>query len=154
MGAFLRDGRRLHQSAVDMPIDFAVRINDLIGIILRDNRDGFFFASGGLEAKTGIGLCRLGYALLTHWSHWVCHERSSRIFGGCSGRFFGDGLRWLLSYCSRRLLLCRLHRFFRSHGGPLFRDRFYRLFRGTRRRLLGDHLNHIVCFLLIVVRKV
>src|SRR5947207_11800429 len=69
MGAFLRDGRRLHQSAVDMPIDFAVRINDLIGIILRDNRDGFFFASGGLEAKTGIGLCRLGYALLTHWSH-------------------------------------------------------------------------------------
>ena len=76
MGAFLRDGRCLHQSAVDVPVDFAVRVNNLLGIILCDDRDGFFFASGGLEAKTGIGLCRLGYALLTHWPHGVRHERS------------------------------------------------------------------------------
>jgi len=39
VGAFLRDGRCLHQSGVDVSIDPAIRINDLPGIILRDDRD-------------------------------------------------------------------------------------------------------------------
>ncbi len=56
MGAFLRDGGSLHQSAVDVPIDLAIRVNDLAGIILRDDRNGFLFAPRGLEAKPRIGL--------------------------------------------------------------------------------------------------
>ena len=37
MRAFLGDGRRLHQLAVDMPIDLGKRVNDLLRIILRDD---------------------------------------------------------------------------------------------------------------------
>jgi hypothetical protein len=64
MGAFLRDGRSLHQSAVDVPIDLAVRVNNLVGIILRDDRNGFLFAPCGLEAKPRIGLCCMVYGVL------------------------------------------------------------------------------------------
>jgi hypothetical protein len=39
VGAFLRDGRCLHQSAVDVPVNLAIWVNDLPGIILRDDRD-------------------------------------------------------------------------------------------------------------------
>ena len=74
MGAFLRDGGSLHQSAVDVPIDLAIRVNDLIGIILRDDRNGFLFAPGGLEAETGIGLSCLAYDL-PHWSHRIHGKR-------------------------------------------------------------------------------
>ncbi len=75
MGAFLRDGGSLHQSAVDVPINRAIRVNDLVGIILRDDRNGFLFAPGRLEAETGIGLCCLPYDLLPHWSHRIHGER-------------------------------------------------------------------------------
>src|SRR4029434_4474839 len=94
MGAFLRDGRCLHQSAVDVPIDFAIRVNDLLGIILRDDRDGLFFAFRAFETEMAERLCCFAYGLLTHWSHWFGRECSPRIFGDCSRRFFGD--------CSRR----------------------------------------------------
>src|SRR6202040_3206199 len=67
VGAFLCDGGSLHQSAVDVLIDLAIRVNDLIGVILRDDRNGFLFARRGLEAKPRIGLCCMAYGLLTHW---------------------------------------------------------------------------------------
>ena len=75
MSAFLRDCRCLHQSAVDVPIDLAIRVNDLVGIILCDNWNGFSFTPGTFEVETGIGLCRVGYGLLPHWPH--------RIHGEC-----------------------------------------------------------------------
>ena len=59
-----------------------------------------------------------------------------------------------LAICLRLVLLYRLRRFFRGRGGPLFRDRFYRLIWGTRCRFLRNHLNHVVRFLLIVTRKI
>jgi len=37
MGAFLRDRRRLHQLAIDVPIDLGKRVNHLLRIILRDD---------------------------------------------------------------------------------------------------------------------
>ena len=170
MGAFLRDGRCLHQSAVDVPIDLAIGVNDLVGIILRDDRNGFLFAPQGLKAKSRIGLCCLAYGLLPHRSHRINGERWPQTFGNCSLRLFGDRLRRLLHNCSfrffgdrlRRLfgdclhwfLLYRLRRFFRAYGGPLFRDRFYRLIWGTRCRFLRNHLNHVVRFLLIVTGKI
>jgi len=170
MGAFLRDGRCLHQSAVDVPIDLGIRVNDLVGIILRDDRNGFLFAPRGLEAKPRIGLCCLAYDLLPHWSHRIHSERWPQAFGNCSLRLFGDRLRRLLrdrtgrlfrhrlrrflGDCLRWLLFDRLCRLLRGCGRSLFRDRFYRLIRGTWRRLLRDHLNHVVRFLLIVARKI
>jgi len=39
MGAFLRDRCSLHQPAIDMPVDLAERVNDLLGIVLRDDGD-------------------------------------------------------------------------------------------------------------------
>ncbi len=82
MGSFLRDGGSLHQSAVDVPIDLAIRVNDLVGIILRDDRNGFLFAPWGLEAKPRIGLCCMAYGLLTHRSHWLY------FFAVAGARFF------------------------------------------------------------------
>jgi hypothetical protein len=153
-----------------VPIDFAIRVNDLLGIILRNDRDGLFFALRAFEAEKAESLCCFAYSLLTHWSHWFYRQRSlrrfsdrlrrllrhrgHRLFRHRLRRFFGNGFHWLLSDCLRRLLLDRLRRFFRSHGGPLFRDRFYRLVRGSLRRLLRDHLNHVVRALLIVARKI
>ena len=95
MGAVLRDRRSLHQSAIDMPVDLAIRINNLFGIILADDWDGFPFALRGLETKTGIGLCCVGYAL-PHWSHRIHRKRSSRFLGDCSSWGFGGGLRRLV----------------------------------------------------------
>lgn len=74
MSAFLRDGGSLHQPAVDVPVNLAIRVNDLVGIILRDDRYGFLFAPGGLEAETGIGLSCLAYDL-PHWSHGIHGKR-------------------------------------------------------------------------------
>ena len=162
MGAFLRDGGSLHQSAVDVPIDLAIRVNDLVGIILRDDRNGFVFAPQGLEAKPRIGLCCMAYGLLAHRSHWLYREGSPRLFGDCLRRLLRDRARRLFRHRLRRLFgdrlrwllldgLCRLPR---GSGHSLFRDRFYRLIRGTRCRLLRNHLNHVVRLLLIVTRKV
>ena len=100
MSAFLRNARGLHQSAVDVPIDLAIWVNNLFGIILCDDRDGFSFALRALEAKAGIGLRRVTYGLLAHWSHWLhrkCSPRflrdcSRRLFGGRFGRLLGDHL--------------------------------------------------------------
>ena len=111
MGAFLRDGGCLHQSAVDVPIDLGIRVNDLVGIILRDDRNGFLFAPRGLEAKPRIGLCCLAYDLLPHWSHRIHSERWPQAFGNCSLRLFGDRLRRLLRDRTGRLLRHRLRRF-------------------------------------------
>src|SRR5262252_3041603 len=96
MGALLRDRCGLHQSAIDMPVNLAIGINNLFGIILCDNWYGLAFASRGLEAEAGIGLCCMRYALLPHWSHRVHRERSSRFLGDRSRRRFGGGLRRLL----------------------------------------------------------
>jgi len=160
MRAFLRDGSSLHQSAVDVPIDLAIRVNDLVGIILRDDRNGLLFAPRGLEAKPRIGLCCIAYGLLAHRSHWLYRKGSPRLFGDCLRRLLGDRthrlfrhrLRRLLGDCWRWLLLDRLC--WLPRGRSLFRDRFNRLIRGTRCRLLRNHLNHVVRFLLIVTRKI
>src|SRR6187431_1937890 len=104
MGAFLRDGGSLHQSAVDVPIDLAIRVNDLVGIILRDDRNGFLFAPRGLEAKPRKGLCCMAYGLLAHWSDWLYRERSPRFFGDCLRRLLRDRTRRLFSHRLRRFL--------------------------------------------------
>jgi len=161
MGTFLRDGGSLHQSAVDVPIDLAIRVNDLVGIILRDDRNGFLFAPWGLEAKPRIGLCCMAYGLLAHRSHWLYRKSSPRLFGDClrrllrdrTRRLFCHRLRRLFGDGLRRLLLDRLRRFLRGCGRSLFRDRFYRLIRGTRCRLLRDHLNYVISLFLVVVRE-
>src|SRR5881227_1609459 len=136
----------LHQSAVDVPIDLAIWVNDLVGIILRDDRNGFVFAPWSLEAKPRIGLCCMAYGLLAHRSHWLYRKSSPRLFGDC--------LRRLLRDRTRRLFRNRLRRLLGDRLGWLFRDRFYRLIRATESRLLRDHLNHVVRFLLIVARKI
>src|SRR4030095_12370908 len=101
---FLCDRCRLHQSAVDVPIDLAIRVNDLVGIILRDDRNGFLFAPGGLEAKPRIGLWCLVDGLLAHRAHWVYRKSSPRLFGDCSRRLLRDRARWLFRHRFRRLL--------------------------------------------------
>ena len=129
-----------------------------------------FLPPRALKAKSRIGLCCLAYGLLPHRSHRINRERwpqtfgncSLRLFGdrlrrllhNCSFRFFGDRLRWLVADCLHWSLLYRLRRFFRAYGGPLFRDRCYRLIWDTRCRFLRNHLNHVVRFLLIVTRKI
>ena len=103
MGALLRDRRGLHQPGVNVPINLAVRVNNLLGIILSDDWDGFPFSSSTLEAETRIGLCCLAYGLLAHWAHRIHGERWPRTFVSCSLLFLGD--RW------RRIpvdLFCRL----------------------------------------------
>ncbi len=162
MGAFLRDGRCLHQSAVDVPIDLAIRVNDLVGIILRDDRNGFLFAPGGVEAKPRIGLCCMAYGLLAHRSDWLYRKSSPGLFGDRlrrllrdrARRLFRHRLRRLFGDCLRWLLLDRLSRLPRGCGRSLFRDRFYRLIWGTRCRFLRNHLNHVVRLLLIVTGKI
>ena len=59
MGAFLRDRRRLHQLAVDVPIDLGKRVNDPLGIIMRDDGSGFLFALWGFVAVMGNRSCPL-----------------------------------------------------------------------------------------------
>jgi len=161
MGTFLRDGGSLHQSAVDVPIDLAIRVNDLVRIILRDDRNGLLFAPRSLEAKPRIGLCCMAYGLLAHRSHRLYRKSSPRLFSDClrgllgdrTRRLFRHGLRRLLGDCLRWLLLDRLCRLLRDCGRSLFRDRFYRLIRGTRCRLLRDHLNYVISLFLVVVRE-
>jgi len=74
--AFLRYGRCLHESAVDVPIDLTIRINNLLGIILRDDWDRLFFALRSFEAEMETRPCRRACCLLTHWSHWLYSESS------------------------------------------------------------------------------
>jgi len=112
VGAFLRDRCCLHEPAVDVPIDPAVRVNNLLGIILRDDRNGLFFAVCGFEAEMAERLCRFAYGLLTHWSHWLCRECSPRIFGDCLRRLLGDRTRRLFRHRLRRLLGDGLRRLF------------------------------------------
>jgi hypothetical protein len=162
MGAFLCDRCCLRESAVDVPIDLAVRVNNLLGIILRDDRNGLFFALRSFEAETETRPFRRAGCLLTHWSHWLYRKSSPRLFGDCLRRFLGDRtrrlfrhrLRRLLGDCLRRLLLDRLCRLLRGHRCSLFRDRFYGLIRGRLCRLLRDHLNHVVRVLLVVAREI
>jgi hypothetical protein len=112
VGAFLRDGRCLHEPAIDVPIDLAVRVNNLLGIILRDDRDRLFFALRAFEAEMETRPCRRACCLLTHWSHWLCRERSPRIFGDCLGRLLDDRGHRLFRRRLRRLLGDRLRRLF------------------------------------------
>src|SRR4030095_1492596 len=93
--AFLCDVASLHQSAVDVPIDLAVRVDNLPGIILRDDRNGLFFARRGLEAKPRIGLRCMSYGLLSHRPHRLYRKSSPRLFGDCLRRFLGDRTRRL-----------------------------------------------------------
>src|SRR5437763_5563402 len=103
MGSFLRDGGSLHQSAVDVPIDLAIRVNDLVGIILRDDRNGFLFAPWGLEGKPRIGVCCMAYGLLSHRSHLLYRKRSPRLFGDGLGQRLLDRLRRFVVGCGRAL---------------------------------------------------
>ena len=162
MRAFLCDRCCLREPAVDVPIDLAVRVNNLLGIILRDDRNGLFFALRSFETETETRPFRRAGCLLTHGSHWLYRKSSARLVGDCLRRFFGNRtrrlfrhrLRRLLGYCLRWLLLDRLCRLLRGHRRSLFRDRFYGLIRGRLCRLLRYHLNHVVCVLLIVARKI
>jgi hypothetical protein len=145
-----------------VPIDLAIRVNDLVGIILRDDRNGFLFAPRGLEAKPRIGLCCMAYGLLSHRSHWLYRKSSPRLFGDRLRRFLGDRtrrlfrhrLRRLLGDCLHWLLLDRLCRLLRSRGSALFHDRFHRFFCCRLCRLLRDHLNHVVSLLLVVASEI
>lgn len=162
MRAFLCDRCCLHEPSVDVPIDLAVRVNNLLGIILRDNRNGLFFALRSFEAETETRPFRRACCLLTHGSHWLYRKSSLRLFGDClrwllrdrTRGLFRHRLRRLLGDCLRRLLLDRLCRLLRDLGRSLFRDRFHWLFCRSLRRLLRDHLNHVVSLLRVVARDI
>ena len=125
MGAFLRDRRRLRQPAVDVPVNLAVRVNNLLGIILRDNWDGFPFAPSGLEVEARIGLRCLAYGLLSHWSDRIHCKRWPQTFGNCSLAFFRDRLRRFLGDRSFRLFDDRLRRLVSDHFCRLFVDGWF-----------------------------
>src|SRR5439155_12849919 len=76
MGAFLRNRRRLHQPAIDMPIDLGKRVYNALRIILRDDRSRFLFALRVFEAEMESRPSRRAYAWLIHGSH--------RLYGKCS----------------------------------------------------------------------
>src|SRR5438093_11681594 len=69
--AFLRDARCFHQPAIDVSINSAERINDLLGIILRDYGHRFFFALRRFKTEMANRLCRRAYRRLIHWPHWL-----------------------------------------------------------------------------------
>lgn len=93
MGAFLGDRRRLHQLAVDVPIDLGKRVNDLLRIILRDDGNGFLFPLWSLEAVAGSNrLCSFASVWFRDWSHRLGCQRSRQLWRNCSRRFFRDQL--------------------------------------------------------------
>ena len=161
MRAFLCDRCRLHQPAIDVPIDLAIWVNNLLGIILRDDGDRLFFALRTFEAEMETRPRWRACCLLTHGSHWLYRKSSPRFFANClrgllsdrTRRLFRHRLRRLFGDGLRRLLLDRLRRLLRSCGRSLFRDRFHRLFCASLRRLLRDHLNHVISFLFVVARE-
>lgn len=154
VSALLRDTRSLHQSGIDVPVNFAVRINNLLGIILADDWDGLLLALQRLKTKAGIGLRCVGDGLLSHRPHRVHLEHPSRFLRNASRRLFGGGLRRFFDGHLCRLfvdLRCGLSR---SHGRSLFCDRFHRLIGGDRCGLLRDHLDHVVGVFLIVAGQI
>src|SRR4029077_14011378 len=136
MRAFLCDRCRLHEPAIDVPINLAVWVNNLLGVILRDDRNRLFFAFRSFEAEMETRPSRRACCLLTHWSHWFYRKSSPRFFAHCLRRLLVDGtrrlfrhrLRRLLGDGLRRLLLDWLCWLLHGRGRSLFRDRFHRLF--------------------------
>ena len=124
MGPFLSDRCRLHQPTIDVPIDLGGRVNNLLRIILCDDRDGLFFALRAFETEMETGLCRRHRCLLTHRSHW--------LYGKSSRRFFGSCLRWLLGDRSRRLFRHRLCRLLGYCWRRFLLDRSWCFLRGVR----------------------
>ena len=88
MGAFLGDGGRLHQLAIDVLIDLSKRVNDLVGIILRYDGNGFLFSLRGLEAVA----CRFARVWFRDWSDRLGCQRSRQLWRNGSRRFFRDQL--------------------------------------------------------------
>jgi len=92
MGAFLGDRRRLHQLAIDVPIDLGKRVNDLLRIILRDDGNGFLFPLWGLEAVAGNRRRCFARVWFRDWSHRLGRQRSRQLWRNRSRRFFRDHL--------------------------------------------------------------
>ena len=130
VGAFLGDRRRLHQLAVDVPIDLGKRVNDLLRIILRDDGNGFLFSLWGLEAVAANRPRRFARVWFRDWSDRLGCQRSRQLWRDRSCGFFRDQLCWL------------------------FRDRLDNILFGL---LLGtlfvrDHLHNILLGLLLRTR--
>jgi len=128
MGALLRQRCCLHQSVVDAPINFGVRVNDPLRIIVTNYRHGFLCTLRRSETETAPMLHRLIYGRLAHGAHGF-HRK------GWPGRRFFGCWRWLLRSYPHRLFSARAHR---------FRQEFPRFFRDRRRCLRRDHLDYIV----------
>ena len=92
MGAFLGDRRRLHQLAIDVPIDLGNRVNDLLRIILRDDGNGFLLSLWGPEAVAGNRPCRFARVWFRDWSDRLSCQRSRQLWRYRSRRFFCDQL--------------------------------------------------------------
>src|SRR5262249_31225585 len=115
-------------SVVDAPIDFGVRINDSLWIIVANHRHRFLFTLRRSETETAAMLHRLGYGRLIHRADGL-HRK------GCA--------RWRLLDSVLRFLRSNPNRFF-SVWARRFRQEFSRLFRHRRLCLRRDHLDHIV----------
>ena len=88
MGAFLGDGRRLHQLAVDVAIDLGKRVNDLLRIILRDDGNGFLFSLWRLEAVAANRPRRFARVWFRDWSDRLGCQSSRQLCRNRSRRFF------------------------------------------------------------------
>jgi len=132
MGALLRKRCCLHQSIIDTPIDFGVRVNDPLRIIISNHRHGFLLTLQRFETETAAMLHRLSYGRLIHRPHRF-HRK------GCS--------RGRLLDCLRRLLRSYPHWFF-SACAHRFLQEFSGFFRNRRLCLCRDHLDHSVCGLI------
>ena len=75
MRPFLRNRRRLHQLAIDVPIDLGQRVNDPLRIILCDDGRGFFFARWGYVAVVGNGQFRSACLFLRDRLCWFFRDR-------------------------------------------------------------------------------
>src|SRR5438309_9060989 len=158
MRAFLCDRCRLHQPAIDVPIDLAIRVNNLLGIILRDDGDRLFFALRTFEAEMETRPRWRACCLLTHGSHWLYRKSSPRFFANClrgllsdrTRRLFRHRLRRLFGGGLRRLLFERVCRLFRCCGRSFFCARFHGFFCFSLRPLVCDLLKCVLLFFCVV----
>ena len=136
MGAFLRDSRGARQFGIEMSICRAQRVDDLIGIIMGNDRDRFLFAIRSLEIVVRNR---------PDWFECTFLDRDSRD--------------WFANHF-RHLLLTDLRDWFGNHFWHLLHgDRRFFLRDYLRRRFLrdylrgfpGDHLNRIFLYCLFAL---
>ena len=143
MGAFLRDSRGTRQFRIEMSICRAQWMDDLIGIIMRDDRHRFLSAIQVLEIVVRNRPDRLERSYVGRRCRTWLGERCRHLLLNHRWGRFGDHFRDLL--LSGWRVGNHFRRLFHGDRWFLFRDYLGRyLLRDYLRCFPGDHLNGIL----------